>query len=75
MLHRADRRHGSAIGRQKTTDIGREYRSKEGEHGQNAPSWLVALAGVELLLSEAGGVDCGLLYCLKCCLFFGITRR
>lgn len=41
----------------------------------NAPSWLVAREEVELLVSEAGGVDCGLLYCLRCCLFFGITRR
>ena len=40
-------------------------------HGLDAPWWLSFLRAA-VLLSDAGAVDCGLEYLLRC-LFFGIT--
>lgn len=39
------------------------------------PSRLLGRDEAELVSSDAGVVDCGLLYCVKARLFFGITHR
>jgi hypothetical protein len=52
---------------------GWEHEGEDGAAGTpgDAPWWLLSLRAA-VLLSNAGGVDCGLEYLLRC-LFFGIT--